>query len=86
MVDADGRSRGCGTVLFSTTREAAKAIQLFNESFLLGRQIEVTARQPRRRAAERRQSAIGERESARAAGTEATRREKGGGGEWWLFP
>jgi RNA recognition motif-containing protein len=41
MVDADGRSRGCGTVLFSTTREAAKAIQLFNESFLLGRQIEV---------------------------------------------
>ena len=41
MMDVDGRSRGFGTVLFSTTREAAKAIQLFNESFLLGRQIEV---------------------------------------------
>ena len=41
MVDVEGRSRGFGTVLFSNTREAAKAIQLFNESFLLGRQIEV---------------------------------------------
>ena len=30
-----------GTVLFSTTREAAKAIQLFNDTFLLGRKIEV---------------------------------------------
>ena len=47
MVDADGRSRGYGTVLFSTTREAAKAIQLFNESFLLGRQIEVRPDQHR---------------------------------------
>jgi len=41
MADGEGRSRGCGTVLFGTTREAAKAIQMFNESFLLGRQIEV---------------------------------------------
>ena len=41
MMDAEGRSRGFGTVLFSTTREAAKAIQMFNESFLLGRKIEV---------------------------------------------
>jgi len=41
LMDADGRSRGCGTVLYSSTREAAKAIQLFNESFLLGRQIVV---------------------------------------------
>ena len=45
--DADGRSRGFGTVLFGTTREAAKAIQLFNESFLLGRQIEVRPDQHR---------------------------------------
>ena len=41
MTDTDGRSRGCGVVLFSTTREAAKAIQLFNETMLLNRQIEV---------------------------------------------
>ena len=47
MVDGEGRSRGFGTVLFSTTREAAKAIQLFNESFLLGRQIEVRPDQHR---------------------------------------
>jgi len=47
MMDAEGRSRGFGTVLFSTTREAAKAIQLFNESFLLGRQIEVRPDQHR---------------------------------------
>jgi len=47
MLDAEGRSRGFGTVLFSTTREAAKAIQLFNDSFLLGRQIEVRPDQHR---------------------------------------
>ena len=35
------QSRGFGTVLFGSTRDAAKAIQLFNESFLLGRKIEV---------------------------------------------
>jgi len=39
--DANGRSRGFGTVLFATTREAAKAIQLFNESDFNGRTIEV---------------------------------------------
>ena len=39
--DASGRSRGFGTVLFASTREAAKAIQLFNESELNGRTIEV---------------------------------------------
>ena len=50
------------------------------------RPVQVTALQPRRRAAERRQSAIGERARERAAGTEATRREKGGGGAWRLFP
>ena len=47
VMDADGRSRGFGTVLFATTREAAKAIQLFNETFLLGRQIEVRPDQHR---------------------------------------
>ena len=41
VMDSEGRSRGFGTVLFANTRDAAKAIQLFNESFLLGRQIEV---------------------------------------------
>ena len=43
MLDGEGRSRGYGTVLYSTTREAAKAIQLFNESFLLGRQVIISS-------------------------------------------
>jgi len=38
---ADGRSRGFGTVLFASTREAAKAIQMYNESSFGNRQIEV---------------------------------------------
>ena len=41
VVDSEGRSRGFGTVLFGSTREAAKAIQLFNESAFGGRTIEV---------------------------------------------
>eukprot|EP00967_Tisochrysis_lutea_P145114 scaffold272060_cov28-Tisochrysis_lutea.AAC.2 len=39
--DGSGRSRGFGTVLFGSTREAAKAIQIFNESEFQGRTIEV---------------------------------------------
>lgn len=39
--DGAGRSRGFGTVLFSSTRDAAKAIQIFNESEFNGRTIEV---------------------------------------------
>jgi hypothetical protein len=39
--DGAGRSRGFGTVLFTSTRDAAKAIQLFNETELNGRTIEV---------------------------------------------
>jgi len=38
---SDGRSRGFGTVVFSTTREAAKAIQLFNETEYKGRTLQV---------------------------------------------
>mmetsp|Transcript_4109 Transcript_4109/g.13289 ORF Transcript_4109/g.13289 Transcript_4109/m.13289 type:complete len:299 (-) Transcript_4109:642-1538(-) len=39
--DGGGKSRGFGTVLFGSTREAAKAIQIFNESEFHGRTIEV---------------------------------------------
>jgi len=38
---ADGSSKGYGTVLLGTTREAAKAIQMFNETDFNGRIIEV---------------------------------------------
>jgi len=41
VLDPEGKSRGFGTVLFGTTRDAAKAIQLFNESLFAGRTIEV---------------------------------------------
>ena len=37
----DGTSKGYGTVLLASTREAAKAIQLFNESNFLGRILDV---------------------------------------------
>ena len=37
----DGSSKGYGTVLLASTREAAKAIQLFNESNFLGRILDV---------------------------------------------
>jgi len=37
----DGTSKGFGTVLMGSTREAAKAIQLFNESDYSGRILEV---------------------------------------------
>ena len=37
----DGTSKGFGTVLMGSTREAAKAIQLFNESEYAGRVLEV---------------------------------------------
>ena len=37
----DGTSKGFGTVLMGSTREAAKAIQLFNESDYAGRVLEV---------------------------------------------
>ena len=37
----DGTSKGFGTVLMASTREAAKAIQLFNESDYSGRVLEV---------------------------------------------
>ena len=37
----DGTSKGYGTVLLGTTRDAAKAIQLFNESEYGGRLLEV---------------------------------------------
>jgi RNA recognition motif-containing protein len=37
----DGSSKGYGTVLLGTTRDAAKAIQLFNESEFGGRTLEV---------------------------------------------
>ena len=37
----DGTSKGFGTVLMGSTREAAKAIQLFNESEYTGRVLEV---------------------------------------------
>jgi len=36
---ADGRSRGFGTVLFSSAMDAARAIQKFNESNFMGRPI-----------------------------------------------
>ena len=39
MLDADGRSRGFGTVLFSSAMDAARAIQKFNESNFMGRPI-----------------------------------------------
>ena len=38
---ADGASKGFGTVLLGSTREAAKAIQLFNESSYGGRILQV---------------------------------------------
>ena len=41
VTDPEGKSRGFGTVLFGTTRDAAKAIQLFNESVFGSRTIEV---------------------------------------------
>jgi len=41
VTDPEGKSRGFGTVLFSTTRDAAKAIQLFNETPFGSRTIEV---------------------------------------------
>jgi len=41
LQDGAGRSRGFGTVLFASTRDAAKAIQMFNESEFNGRLIEV---------------------------------------------
>jgi len=37
----DGTSKGFGTVLLGSTREAAKAIQLFNESEYAGRVLQV---------------------------------------------
>ena len=37
----DGRSKGYGTATFASTREAAKAIQLFNESDFNGRALQV---------------------------------------------
>ena len=37
----DGTSKGYGTVLLGSTREAAKAIQLFNETEYQGRTIQV---------------------------------------------
>jgi len=37
----DGTSKGFGTVLLGSTREAAKAIQLFNESEYCGRILQV---------------------------------------------
>ena len=37
----DGTSKGFGTVLFGSTREAAKAIQIFNESDYNGRLLQV---------------------------------------------
>ena len=37
----DGSSKGYGTVLLASTREAAKAIQLFNESNFMGRILDV---------------------------------------------
>jgi len=39
--NSTGRSRGFGTVTFATSRDAAKAIQLFNETEYGGRVIEV---------------------------------------------
>ena len=36
---ADGRSRGFGTILFATTKDAARAIQMFNETNFGGRQV-----------------------------------------------
>jgi len=41
LQDGAGRSRGFGTVLFASTRDAAKAIQMFNETSYGGRIIEV---------------------------------------------
>jgi len=41
VAQADGRSRGFGTILFATTKDAARAIQMFNETNFGGRQIEV---------------------------------------------
>jgi len=38
----DGRSKGHGTVSFGSTKEAAKAIQLFHESDFKGRLLNVT--------------------------------------------
>ena len=38
---ATGRSRGHGTVMFASSREAAKAIQMFNETDFDGRTVEV---------------------------------------------
>ena len=40
-VGADGRSKGFGTVVFGSTREAAKAIQLFNDREFMGRNMDV---------------------------------------------
>eukprot|EP00908_Phaeocystis_cordata_P022261 Transcript_4684.p3 GENE.Transcript_4684~~Transcript_4684.p3 ORF type:complete len:186 (-),score=77.25 Transcript_4684:315-872(-) len=40
-LDPEGKSRGFGTVLFGSTRDAAKAIQLFNGAAFSGRMIEV---------------------------------------------
>jgi len=41
VADKEGRSRGFGTVLFATTREAARAIQLFNDHEHQGRPLDV---------------------------------------------
>ena len=41
VLRADIPTKGRGAVSFGSTREAAKAIQLFNDSTFLGRKIEV---------------------------------------------
>lgn len=41
MTESSGRSKGCGTVLFETSEDAAHAISMFNGALIDGREIDV---------------------------------------------
>lgn len=41
MTEAGGRSKGCGTVLFESSEDAAHAISMYNGTLIDGREIDV---------------------------------------------
>lgn len=41
MTESSGRSKGCGTVLFETSEDAAHAISMFNGTMVDGRELDV---------------------------------------------